>query len=300
MNRAEYIWIDGAYLPTAQAGISPLSQTFHYGFGVYEGIRSYETHHGAAIFRLTDHLDRLFYSASLLKITIPYSKAQLAAVHHEILQKNNLQNAYLRPVVFMGDEYLGLHTQRSSVHMMIAAIPWSQTDVGITQKKQGVSVKTVSYEKLYFNNHLHKAKANGMYLISLLANNEAQEAGFQEALLLDKKGYVAEGSGANIFMVKNNVLYTPYLDFVLDGITRKTVIALAKDQGIPVVETNITLDTLYQADELFFTGTAAEILPIASIDTHEIAPGEITEKMRNTYKKIVTGDEPAYRHWLNI
>lgn len=292
MTERNFTWIDGHYIPSADAKIAALSQTLHYGFGVYEGMRSYETTQGFAIFRLQDHIERLFQSANLLGINIPYQKAVLETAASDLLQKNNFKNAYIRPVVFMGDEYLGLHTKNSSVHVMIAAIKWNNFYISNDKSKQGITLKTSSYERLSLKNNLNKAKANGLYLISILANNEAQNAGFHEALLLDPHGYVAEGSGANIFMVKNNCLYTPYLNFALDGITRKTIIEIAKNNGIAVVEKNITPNELCEADEIFFTGTAAEVLPITQIDQHKIADGKmgkLTEKMQECYQRVVTG-----------
>lgn len=301
MSDQTFIWIDGHYISAEHAKIPALSQTFHYGFGVYEGLRSYEAAQGAAIFRLQDHIERLFQSARLLGINIPYQKEALESAASDLLQKNNLKNAYIRPVVFMGDEYLGLHTKNSSVHVMIAAIKWNNFYISRDKSKQGITLKIASYERLSLKNNLNKAKANGLYLISTLANNEAQNAGFHEALLLDPHGYVAEGGGANIFMVKNNCLYTPYLHFALDGITRKTIIEIAKNNDISVVEKNITPDELYQADEIFFTGTAAEVLPIIKIDHQTIATGrmgKLTEKMQQCYLNIVTGHDPRYHNWL--
>lgn len=293
-----FIWIDGKYIPQSEAKIAALSQTVQYGFGVYEGLRSYQTQQGPAIFRLNDHTDRLFQSADLLKITIPYTKTEINNTLRDILKKNKLGNAYLRPMVFMGDEFLGLHTQKSSVHMMIAAIAWNNFYLSREQIKKGISLKTSSYERLSLKNNLHKAKANGLYLISILANNEAQAANCHEALMLDPHGFVAEGSGANIFMVKNNQLFTPHLHFALDGITRKTIIEIAKKNNIPVTEKNITLDELYQADEVFFTGTAAEVLAVTKIDGHIISTGEmgkITETLQQHYNDIVSGQTEQYR-----
>ncbi|PIZ04347.1 MAG: branched chain amino acid aminotransferase [Gammaproteobacteria bacterium CG_4_10_14_0_8_um_filter_38_16] len=295
------IWIDGNYFEKNDAKIAALSQTFHYGFGVYEGIRSYEINQEASIFRLKDHTDRLFQSAQLLGITIPYEKETINDALCNILLKNHLANAYLRPVVFMGDEFLGLHTQLTSVHLMIAAIKWNDFYVSKEQMKKGVSIKTASHERLALKNGLQKAKANGLYLISILANNEARAAGCDEALLLDPKGYVAEGSGANIFIIKNKILYTPFLDFALDGITRRTIIQLAKDQNIPVVEKNITLAELYCADEVFFCGTAAEVLAVTQVDGKKIGSGEMgerTEAMQNAYREVTTGKNAHYQHWL--
>lgn len=297
------IWIDGQYIDKENAKIPVLSQTFHYGFGVYEGLRSYETDHGASIFRLADHTNRLFESADLLNIKIPYTKEVLNAAQRDLIHLNHFTNAYVRPVVFMGDEFLGLHTQHSSIHVMIAAFQWNNFFISKEQIKKGISLKTSSHERLALKNSLTKVKANGLYLISILANNEARAAGCDEALMLDPNGMVAEGSGANIFMVKNNCLYTPHLHFALDGITRRTIIEIAKEDGFLVTEKNITLDELYQADEIFFTGTAAEVLPITRIDNHVISTGSmgnVTEKLQALYATIVTGKNEHYQKWLFI
>ena len=302
MSKDLWIWIDGQFVPKNAAKISAFSQTFHYGFGVYEGIRSYENENGPAIFRLTDHVDRLFQSAALLNIRIPYEVQTVCELHVDVMQKNQLTNAYLRPVVFMGDEYLGLHTQQSSVHLMIAAIPWNNFYIKSEQINRGISLKTSTHERMILKNDVHKAKANGHYLISILANNEAHDAGCDEALMLDSQGYIAEGSGANIFMVKNNQLHTPLLHCVLDGITRKTVIQIAADQGIETIEKNITPDELLRADEVFFTGTAAEVLAITKIDGHVIGTGvmgKTTQQLRQLYIQTVTGKIDQYQHWLS-
>lgn len=284
-QQVNLIWIDGKYTVSREAKIGALSQTFQYGFGVYEGLRSYQTERGVAIFRLQDHTDRLFNSANILNLNIPYKKDELNNIQCEILRKSHLKNAYLRPVVFLGDEFLGLHTQSTSVHVMIAAVNWENVYISKEQFRQGISLKTSSYERLSTNG-LNKAKANGLYLISILANNEARASGCDEALMLDRNGYVAEGSGANLFMVKNNCLYTPDLTFALDGITRKTVFKIAAEQNIMLIEKRITQEELYQADEVFFTGTAAEILPITTIDNKKIATGsvgQITKKIQQLF-----------------
>lgn len=297
------IWIDGNYYEKNDAKIPALSQSVHYGFGVYEGIRSYDINNKAAIFRMNDHTDRLFQSAQLLNIKIPYEKELINDVLCDVLQKNRFTNAYLRPVVFMGDEFLGLHTQNTSVHIMVVAIQWNHFYINKAQIKKGIAIKTSTHERLALKNGLNKAKANGLYLISILANNEARAAGCDEALMLDPNGHVAEGSGANIFMVKNNVLYTPLLDFALDGITRRTIIQVAQDQKYTVIEKNITLTELYNADEVFFCGTAAEVLAITQIDGNKIGSGEmgpITEKLQSTYQDITTGRNSQYQRWLTF
>lgn len=299
----KYIWADDKFIPTPDAKIAIFSQTFHYGFGVYEGIRSYGTDDGTVIFRLEDHIDRLFCSADLLKIKIPYEPKKIIDAHYQLLEKNDFTDAYFRPVVFMGDEFLGLHTQHTSVHVMIAAIKWNNFFISKEQIQKGISVKTSSHERVSFKNGLNKAKANGLYLISILANNEVRSAGYDDALMLDPQGYIAEGTGSNIFMVKNNCLITPHLHFALDGITRRSVMQIARDEGIEIIEKNIMLDELYGADELFFTGTAAEVLPITTIDDRQISGGlmgSLTEKIQKQYSDSVRGKNKKYRLWTVI
>ena len=296
------MWIDGQYAIENDVKIPVFSQTLHYGFGVYEGIRSYETTKGPAIFRLQDHIDRLFESADILKIKIPFTKQELLLAHHTLLEKNNFANAYLRPVVFMGDEYPGLHTLKSSVHVMIAVIAWNHFFVSAHTAQHGICIKTSTYRRPSLNNHLNHAKANGLYIISMLANNEAHAENYDDALLLDQQGFVAECSGANIFFIKNNVLYTPRPDYILNGITRKTIIHLAKVENIQVIEKNISLEELYSADEVFLTGTASEVLPVTSVDSCVISTGEIgmlTQQLQAQYRNIVTGHDEKFGQWLS-
>lgn len=283
-------WMDGKYTDDSELRIPPLSQTLHYGYGVYEGIRSYQCEHRVSIFELSAHVERLFFSASLLKMNIPFSKNQIESACVEVISKNQFGDAYLRPMVFMGDEFLGLHTDFSSVHVMVAAIPWRSFFSDPAQIKKGISIKTSDIRRLDLPNQLQKAKANGFYLLSIMANNDARADGYQDALLLDPNGYVAEGTGANIFIVKNNVIYTPFIDFALDGITRRVVMKLAQENHFTVIEKNILLSECYDADEVFFVGTAAEVLPITKIDHHIISNGEmglITAHLRNTYLNAV-------------
>ncbi len=301
-NENNLVWIDGTFFTAKDANVSALSQTVHYGFGVYEGIRSYETHLGVAIFRLNEHIDRLFESAELLSLKIPYSRELLCQVHHQILEQSGLKNTYLRPVVYMGDEFLGLNTRRSSVHVMIAVIEWNHFYLTPEQIKRGISIKTSSHKRLALTNGLNKAKANGLYLISILANNEASDAGCHEALMLDPDGYIAECSGANIFMVKNNVLYTPFLNYALNGITRRSVIEIAQNKWFLVQEKNISPSELLNADEVFLTGTAAEVLAVTKIDGSVISTGEmgsITAQIKKTYNNITANKEANYRDWLS-
>lgn len=283
-------WIDGQYVNDSAIHIPPLSQTLHYGYGVYEGIRSYQCDQNVSIFQLPAHIDRLFFSASLLKMNIPFSKNQIEEACIEVIYQNQFGDAYLRPMAFMGDEFLGLHTDFSSVHVMVAAIPWRSFFSDPAQIKKGIAIKTSDIRRLCLPNQLQKAKANGFYLLSIMANNDARACGFQDALLLDPHGYVAEGTGANIFIVKNNVIYTPFIEFALDGITRKIVMKLAHDHHYAVIEKNILLAECYDADEVFFVGTAAEVLPITKIDNHIIGNGEmglVTDYLRSAYLNTV-------------
>lgn len=301
-NENNLVWIDGEFFSAKEAKVSALSQTVHYGFGVYEGIRSYETRNGVVIFRLNEHIDRLFESAELLSLKIPYSREFLCQVHHQLLQQSGLKNTYLRPVVFMGDEFLGLNTRKSSVHVMIAVIEWNHFYLTPEQIKRGISIKTSSHKRLALNNGLNKAKANGLYLISILANNEASDAGCHEALMLDPDGYVAECSGANIFMVKENVLCTPRLNYALNGITRRSVIDIARNKGFSVHEKNISPAELLDADEVFLTGTAAEVLAVTKIDETVISTGEmgcVTERIKQTYHNITANKDANYQNWLS-
>lgn len=293
-NSQLVIWLDGQYVPWAEANMHVLSH--HYGIGVFEGLRAYETPNGVSIFRLQAHTDRLFRSAHILNIKIPYSKETLNTVQCEIIKKSKLKNAYLRPIVFHGGEYLGLLTHTLSIHVAIAAVEWK----GAYESKNGIKVKTSSFIRSHPNSIFCKAKANGNYMNSVLAAQEARACGADDALLLDHHGCVTEGSGANFFMVRDGILYTPEITYVLEGITRETILLFAKDLGLVVCERRITRDEVYIADEAFFTGTAVEITPIIEIDGRLIGKGKmgpITSCLQQLYTTAVNGEDGKYNKW---
>jgi branched-chain amino acid aminotransferase len=277
-----------------------LTHTLHYGMGVFEGVRAYETAEGAAIFRLQEHTKRLFNSAKILGMKLPYTQDEINQAHIDVVKANNLHSCYFRPMAYYGAAKLGVAPQADDVQVILAAWPWGAY-LGEEGMKRGIRVRVSSFTRHHPNIHMIKAKANGNYLNSILANTEATRDGYDEAILLDAQGYVAEGSGENIFVVNEGKLYTPALDVALDGITRKSVIAIAEEMGLPVIEKRITRDELYAADEVFFTGTAAEVTPIREIDNREIGIGErgpITTEIQQRYFDIVEGKNPADRHWL--
>ena len=300
-DRDGVIWFDGKMVPWREAQIHVLTHTLHYGMGVFEGVRAYKAEQGTAIFRLEEHTDRLFESAHILGMSIPFdkdtlNKAQLAAV-----KDNSLESAYIRPMCFYGSEGMGLRADNLKVHCIVAAWTWGAY-LGADNMKNGIRIKTSSYTRHHVNITMCKAKANGNYMNSMMALQEAIRDGYDEALLLDVDGFVAEGSGENIFIVKNGVIYTPELTSALDGITRKTIIQLATDQGMEVREKRITRDEIYVADEAFFTGTAAEVTPIRELDGRKIGIGErgpITEKLQTHYFDVVHGRVEKYHHWLS-
>jgi len=302
LERTGVIWLDGKFVPWSDARVHVLTHTLHYGVGVFEGVRAYATDHGTAIFRLHDHTERLFRSAKMLKITIPYHKDELNDVQLEIIKKNKLSSAYIRPMVFYGAEYLGLSTANLSTHVMVAAWEWG-TYVGDEKMQQGIRICTASFTRNHPNSVLCKAKANGNYMNSILALQEAVAAGFDETLFLDHQGFVSEGSAQNIFIVRNGQLFTPELTSALDGITRDSICILANDMGLRVSEKRITRDDVYVADEVFFTGTASEITPIREVDGRSIGagkPGPITKQLQQLYLARVRGEHKDDKDWLSF
>jgi branched-chain amino acid aminotransferase len=300
-DRDGVIWLDGAMVPWREARVHVLTHTLHYGMGVFEGIRAYRTERGAAIFRLEDHTARLFRSAKILGMTIPYSEATINAACRAAVENNQLDSAYIRPMCFYGAEGMGLRADNLKVHVMIAAWHWGSY-LGQEGLENGIRVKTSSYTRHHVNITMCKAKANGNYMNSMLALHEALACGYDEALLLDVDGYVTEGSGENIFIVRDGILYTPELTSALEGITRDTVIRLAGEIGMKVTEKRITRDEVYIADEAFFTGTAAEVTPIRELDGRNIGDGRrgpVCEQLQTLYFDQVHGRRSLYPEWLS-
>ncbi|MET4026631.1 branched-chain amino acid aminotransferase [Marinobacter sp. MBR-99] len=301
-DRDGVIWLDGEMVPWRDAKTHVLTHTLHYGLGCFEGVRAYNTANGPAIFRLKEHTDRLFRSAHILNMKMPFSKDEINEAQRAAVRENNLDEAYLRPMAFLGSEGMGLRADNLKVHVMVAAWSWPSY-MSPEAKELGIKVRTSSYTRHHVNITMCKAKANGNYINSMLALNEAISGGAEEALLLDNEGYVAEGSGENIFIVRDGVLHTPELTSCLEGITRATIIDFAKDLGLQVKERRITRDEVYVAEEAFFTGTAAEVLPIRELDGRQIGEGKrgpITEKLQSMYFDAVKGKLSAHQEWLTL
>ena len=297
----KYIWKNGSYEKWEDSSVHILSHTVHYGTGVFEGVRAYKTDAGAAIFRLNDHTERLFDAASKIGVKIPYSIEELNQVQKDIFLKNNLIEGYLRPIVFLGSESLGIRAKDLSVNVAVAAWEWPSY-MSPESKKNGIKIIKSSYEQ--YSNPLHSGyKIIGTYINSTMALHEAIEKGADEALLLDKNGFISEGSGENIFLVNEKTISTPKTDHCLNGITRQSVIQIAQDFGFDVIERDISYDELIASNEVFFSGTAVEITPISKIDETIIGSGSIgpvTEKLQTAYADIVSGRNDQYRHWLSI
>lgn len=301
-DRDGLIWLDGELVPWRDAKVHVLTHTLHYGMGCFEGVRAYETDQGAAIFKLQEHTDRLYRSAHILQMAMPFEKDEMNEAQRAVVRENNLHEAYLRPMAFYGSEGMGLRADNLKVHVMVAAWEWPSY-MSPEAKEKGIKVRTSSYTRHHVNISMCKAKANGHYINSMLALNEALKCGCEEALLLDNEGYVAEGSGENIFILRDGVMYTPELTSCLDGITRKTIFTFAEELGVKVVEKRITRDEVYVADEAFFTGTAAEVLPIRELDSRQIgsgARGPITEKFQTMYFDAVKGRREQNKEWLTL
>ncbi|MBB5192575.1 branched-chain amino acid aminotransferase [Silvimonas terrae] len=301
-DRDGVIWYDGKLVEWRDATTHVLTHTLHYGLGVFEGVRAYETPNGPAIFRLQDHTDRLFRSAHILGMKLPYTKEQLNAAQLAVVKENGLKSCYLRPMAFYGAGKLGVAPPVDDVHVIVAAWPWGAY-LGADGLEKGIRVKTSSFTRHHVNITMCKAKANGNYMNSILANTEATRDGYDEALLLDAEGYVAEGSGENVFIVRKGKIYTPDLTSALEGITRDTIVQLAEEHNIPVIEKRITRDEVYSADEAFFTGTAAEVTPIRELDGRTIGEGRrgpITELLQSRYFASVKGQEGSRAEWLTL
>jgi branched-chain amino acid aminotransferase len=279
-----------------------LTHTLHYGMGVFEGVRAYKTDQGTAIFRLKEHTDRLFRSAHILGMKMPFSKEELINAQKAAVRENNLESAYMRPMAFYGAEAMGISAKTLSTHVIVAAWKWGAY-MGQEALDNGIRVKTSSFSRHHVNVTMCKAKANGNYMNSILAHQEAAQDGYDEALLLDVDGFVSEGSGENIFIVRNGKLYTPDLTAALEGITRDTIVQLAGEIGLEVVEKRITRDEVYSADEAFFTGTAAEVTPIRELDRRNIGEGKagpVTKQLQKMYFDVVTGKSAKHADWLTL
>lgn len=300
-DRDGVIWLDGELIPWRDAKVHVLTHTLHYGMGVFEGVRAYKSDKlGTSIFRLQEHTDRLFRSAHIMRMKMPYTKDVVNEAHRQVVRENGLAEAYLRPMAFYGSEGMGLRADNLKVHVMVAAWHWPSY-MSPEARELGIRIRTSSYTRHHVNISMCKAKANGHYINSLLALQEALDSGCEEALLLDNEGYVAEGSGENFFLVRDGIIYTPELTSCLDGITRNTIFHLAADCGYTIKEKRITRDEVYVADEAFFTGTAAEVLPIRELDGRQIGEGRrgpITTRLQDLYFKSVRGELPGHTNWL--
>jgi len=302
-DRDGVIWFDGEMVPWREAKVHVLTHTLHYGMGVFEGIRAYHAEQGTAIFRLQEHTRRLFDSAHILGMTIPYDKPTINEACCAAVRENGLETAYIRPMCFYGSEGMGLRADNLRVHTIIAAWNWGAY-LGTEGIEKGIRIRTSSYTRHHVNITMCKAKANGNYMNSMLALQEALSCGYDEALLLDNEGYVAEGSGENIFIVRDGIIYTPDLTSALAGITRATIFTLAAEElGLTIREKRLTRDEVYIADEAFFTGTAAEVTPIRELDNRTIGAGKrgpITERLQSLFFDAVHDRHASHKDWLTF
>jgi branched-chain amino acid aminotransferase len=300
ITKTEKIWMDGKFVDWDKACVHILTHTLHYGLGVFEGIRCYETKNGPAIFRLDEHIERLFNSAHIFMMDIPYSEEEIKDAIIKTVKVNKIKECYIRPIVYIGYGVMGLYTVGSPVNVSIAVWPWGAY-LGDKGLKKGIGVKISSFIRNHVNSNMSRGKVCGYYVNSQLAKREAIACGYDEALLLDTEGYVSEGSGENIFIVRKGILKTTPLTSILEGITRNSIIQLANGEGIEVIEERFTRDELYIADEAFFTGTAAEVTPIREVDGRIIGngkPGNITKKLQSLFFDIVRGKNKKYEAWL--
>jgi branched-chain amino acid aminotransferase len=299
-DRDGKIWKDGKLVDWRDANLHMLTHSLHYGMAVFEGVRAYKTVDGTAIFRLREHTQRLFNSAKIFQMAIPFDMETLIEAQKEVVRENQLESCYLRPLVWIGSEKMGVSARGNTIHVGIAAWPWGAY-LGEEGLQRGIRVKTSSFTRHHVNVSMVRAKASGYYINSILANQEVTAEGYDEALLLDTDGYVSEGAGENVFLIRNGKIYTPDLASCLDGITRDAVLTMARDLGIDIIEKRITRDELYCADEAFFTGTAAEITPIRELDNRQIgigSRGPVTEKLQSLFFDVVAGKAPQYQQWL--
>ena len=300
-DRDGFIWMDGEWLDWREAKVHVLTHTLHYGMGAFEGVRAYETDQGPAIFKLEEHTERLFNSTRILGMKIPYDSKTLNQAQREVITRNSLKSAYIRPMCFYGSEGMGLRADNLKVHTMIAAWEWGSY-LGEDNMKNGIRIRTSSYVRHPAHPSLSGAKTNGNYINSMMALKEALDHGFDEALMLDIDGFVSEGSGENIFVIKDGVIFTPHLTSALPGITRDTIVTLAKSLGYEIIEKKLSCDEIYASDEAFFTGTAAEVTPIRDLDGNQIGQGmrgPITEKLQSLYFDCVHGRNTDFMHWID-
>lgn len=301
-DRDGVIWMDGELVPWREATIHVLTHTLHYGVGIFEGVRAYKTEQGTAIFRLQDHTERLFRSAHIMGMEMPFDRATLNQAQKTIVCENNLESAYIRPFGFYGSEGMGLHAGNLKVHVVIAGWEWGAY-LGDEGLQKGIRVKTSSYSRHHVNSTMCKGKVTGHYYNSILALQEAEACGYDEGLLLDTEGYVAEGSGENIFIVRDNRVMTPDLTSALEGITRDTIVSFIKELGLDFSEKRITRDEVYISDEVFFTGTAAEVTPVREVDGRMIGSGSrgpLTEQLQTMYFDQVQGRREQHPEWLTL
>lgn len=295
------IWMNGKFVDWQDARLHVLTHSLHYGMAVFEGVRAYELDGGGtAVFRLTEHTRRLFNSAKIFQMEIPFTFDEIVQAQLDSVKANELKSCYIRPLVWIGSEKMGVSPIGNSIYVAIATWPWGAY-LGEEGLAKGIRVKTSSYTRHHVNVSMVRAKASGYYINSILANREVTAHGYDEALLLDTEGYVSEGAGENVFLVRNNKIYTPDLASCLDGITRDSVVTIARDHGYEVIEKRITRDEMYLADEAFFTGTAAEVTPIRELDDRPIGAGSrgpVTEKLQSTFFDIVSGRNQQYAQWL--
>ncbi len=302
ISKTEKIWMDGELVSWDDAKVHILTHTLHYGLGVFEGIRCYETKNGPAIFRLDEHIDRLFDSAHIFMLEIPYSKKEIKEAIIKTVKINKIKECYIRPLAYIGYGAMGLYPKENPVNFMIAVWPWG-TYLGEKGLNEGIRVKVSSFIRNHVNSNMSRGKICGYYVNSQLAKKEAIMCGYDEALLLDTEGYISEGSGENIFILRKGTLKTTPLTSILEGVTRNSIINIAKDIGIETIEERFTRDELYIADEAFLTGTAAEVTPIKEADGRIIGtgkPGDITKKLQSLFFEIVKGKNKKYKSWLTI
>jgi branched-chain amino acid aminotransferase len=300
-DRDGFIWYDGKLVPWRDATTHVLTHSLHYGLAVFEGVRAYNTVNGTAIFRLKEHTDRLFNSAHIYRMPMPYDKETIIEAHKEVVRANKLESCYLRPIAFYGSEKMGVSPRGAKTHVAVAAWPWGAY-LGEEGMEKGIRVKTASFARHHVNVTMARAKFAATYANSILANMEATEDGYDEALLLDVDGFVAEGAGENVFIVKDGVIYEPEIASALIGITRHSIITLARELGYTVVSKRLTRDDIYIADEAFFTGTAAEVTPIRELDNRTIGAGTrgpITTQLQALFFDVVNGKVPAHSDWLS-